>query len=136
MIEAIMFWNEQNNKSHWAFEVDPDWQIFANMIKVAAQAVGPAQTGTQVRDAKTTQPLHGVVEPMVLKMKPLADAEVGRVLRKRLKREFRRAILAQEPHAKMPVVGGPFSLLMPRRGWPVAWQIVQAVPVNAFGTPV
>ena len=39
MIEAIMFWNEPNNKSHWAFEVDPDWQMFAHMIKLAAQAV-------------------------------------------------------------------------------------------------
>ena len=39
MIEAIMFWNEPNNKSHWAFEVDPDWQMFAHMIKHAAQAV-------------------------------------------------------------------------------------------------
>src|SRR5881296_501816 len=39
MIEAIMFWNEPNNKSHWAFEVDPDWQMFAHMITIAAQAV-------------------------------------------------------------------------------------------------
>src|SRR4030095_8331987 len=39
MIEAIMFWNEPNNKSHWAFEVDPDWQMFAHMIKIAAHAV-------------------------------------------------------------------------------------------------
>jgi beta-xylosidase len=39
MIEAVMFWNEPNNKSHWAFEVDPDWQIFAQMTTAAAQAV-------------------------------------------------------------------------------------------------
>jgi beta-xylosidase len=39
MIEAVMFWNEPNNKSHWAFELDPDWQIFAHMIKHAAHAV-------------------------------------------------------------------------------------------------
>lgn len=39
MIEAVMFWNEPNNKSHWAFELDPEWQIFAEMVKLAADAV-------------------------------------------------------------------------------------------------
>ncbi len=39
MIEAVMFWNEPNNKSHWAFEIDPDWVIFAEMVKLAARAV-------------------------------------------------------------------------------------------------
>src|SRR4051812_21737080 len=39
MIEAAMFWNEPNNKSHWAFEADPEWRIFASMVKVAADAV-------------------------------------------------------------------------------------------------
>jgi len=39
MIEAVMFWNEPNNKSHWDFELDPDWSKFAAMIKLAARAV-------------------------------------------------------------------------------------------------
>jgi beta-xylosidase len=39
MIEAVMFWNEPNNKSHWDFEVDPDWKMFAAMMKLAAEAV-------------------------------------------------------------------------------------------------
>ena len=39
MIEAVMFWNEPNNKSHWDFEVDPDWSKYAIMTKMAAQAV-------------------------------------------------------------------------------------------------
>ncbi|HEX2271726.1 MAG TPA: glycosyl hydrolase [Pyrinomonadaceae bacterium] len=39
MIEAVMFWNEPNNKSHWDFEIDPDWTKFASMIKLAADAV-------------------------------------------------------------------------------------------------
>ena len=39
MIEAVMFWNEPNNKSHWAFELDPEWKTFADMVKLAAQAV-------------------------------------------------------------------------------------------------
>jgi beta-xylosidase len=39
MIEAVMFWNEPNNLSHWDFEIDPDWSIYARMVKTAAGAV-------------------------------------------------------------------------------------------------
>lgn len=39
MIEAVKFWNEPNNKSHWAFEMDPEWQTFSQMVKLAADAV-------------------------------------------------------------------------------------------------
>lgn len=39
MIEAVMFWNEPNNKSHWDFEVDPQWNKFATMVKLASVAV-------------------------------------------------------------------------------------------------
>lgn len=39
MIEAVKFWNEPNNKSHWDPELDPGWQIYSSMIKLAAQAV-------------------------------------------------------------------------------------------------
>jgi beta-xylosidase len=39
MIEAAMIWNEPNNKSHWDFEIDPDWRKFATMVKMASVAV-------------------------------------------------------------------------------------------------
>jgi beta-xylosidase len=39
MIEAVKFWNEPNNKSHWAFEIDPEWRAFAEMVRLGAQAV-------------------------------------------------------------------------------------------------
>lgn len=39
MIEAVMFWNEPNNKSHWDFELDPDWSKYAKMTTLAARAV-------------------------------------------------------------------------------------------------
>jgi beta-xylosidase len=39
MIEAVMFWNEPNNKSHWDFEIDHDWRAYAEMVKLAAAAV-------------------------------------------------------------------------------------------------
>ena len=40
MIEAVMLWNEPNNKSHWDFELDPGWRLFGGMAKLAAEAVG------------------------------------------------------------------------------------------------
>ena len=39
MIEAVMFWNEPNNKSHWDFEIDPDWAMFSSMVKLASAGV-------------------------------------------------------------------------------------------------
>jgi beta-xylosidase len=39
MIEAAMIWNEPNNKSHWDPEIDPDWVIFAETARLAAQAI-------------------------------------------------------------------------------------------------
>jgi beta-xylosidase len=53
MIEAVMFWNEPNNKSHWDFEIDPDWSKFAAMIKLAASAV-------RAENPKLTRVLGGI----------------------------------------------------------------------------
>lgn len=53
MIEAVMFWNEPNNKSHWDFEVDPDWNMFAAMVKLAAEAV-------RAEDPKLLRVLGGI----------------------------------------------------------------------------
>ncbi len=39
MVEAVMLWNEPNNLSHWNFEVDKDWAIYAQMVNQAADAV-------------------------------------------------------------------------------------------------
>ncbi|HEX8229881.1 MAG TPA: beta-xylosidase [Chloroflexia bacterium] len=39
MIEAIKFWNEPNNMSHWDFDVDPGWRDFSQMTVMAARAV-------------------------------------------------------------------------------------------------
>jgi beta-xylosidase len=39
MVEAVMFWNEPNNKSHWDLQLDPEWRQFAEMVKLAARAV-------------------------------------------------------------------------------------------------
>lgn len=39
MIEAIKFWNEPNNLSHWDFQLDPEWREFSLMTELAATAV-------------------------------------------------------------------------------------------------
>ncbi|MFZ0391655.1 MAG: beta-xylosidase [Calditrichia bacterium] len=39
MIRAVKFWNEPNNMSHWDFSIDTKWEMFAEMVKMASQAV-------------------------------------------------------------------------------------------------
>jgi beta-xylosidase len=39
VIEAVMLWNEPNNMSHWDFEVDVGWKVFADMARRAGQAI-------------------------------------------------------------------------------------------------
>ena len=45
MIEAVMLWNEPNNASHWDFALDPDWAVFASMVKLSAAAVRAESPG-------------------------------------------------------------------------------------------
>jgi len=45
MIEAVMLWNEPNNKSHWDLELDPDWARFANMSRLAGDAIASEAPG-------------------------------------------------------------------------------------------
>ena len=42
MIEAAMIWNEPNNKSHWDPELDPGWERFSEMARLAGAAIGSA----------------------------------------------------------------------------------------------
>jgi beta-xylosidase len=47
LIEAVMFWNEPNNKSHWDFEIDPEWEAYARMVKLASAAVSAETSSVQ-----------------------------------------------------------------------------------------
>jgi beta-xylosidase len=53
MVEAVMFWNEPNNMSHWDAEVDPGWTLFAQMVATAAAAV-------QAEAPRVTRVLGGI----------------------------------------------------------------------------
>lgn len=67
MIEAVKFWNEPNNKSHWDLELDPDWSRFAAMVQLAAQAV-------RAENPDLTRVLGGIspIDPLFLQR--LGDA--------------------------------------------------------------
>lgn len=45
MIEAVMIWNEPNNMSHWDFQVDTDWVVFAHMARTAGAAIRAERPG-------------------------------------------------------------------------------------------
>lgn len=53
MVDSVMFWNEPNNLSHWDFELDPDWRIFATMVNRACDAV-------RAENSKLTRVLGGI----------------------------------------------------------------------------
>jgi beta-xylosidase len=39
VIEAVKIWNEPNNKSHWDPLLDPEWDLYAQMTRLAGQAI-------------------------------------------------------------------------------------------------
>jgi len=39
MIDSVMLWNEPNNMSHWDFELDQGWTSFAELVRVASEAI-------------------------------------------------------------------------------------------------
>jgi beta-xylosidase len=45
MVEAVMLWNEPNNKSHWDLELDPEWDRFAEMTRLAGAAIRAENPG-------------------------------------------------------------------------------------------
>jgi beta-xylosidase len=45
VIEAAKIWNEPNNKSHWDPNLDPEWDRFAEMARLAGQAIAAERSG-------------------------------------------------------------------------------------------
>ncbi|HET7599156.1 MAG TPA: glycosyl hydrolase [Gemmatimonadales bacterium] len=39
MVEAVKIWNEPNNMSHWDFETDAGWQVYAELVRSASRAI-------------------------------------------------------------------------------------------------
>jgi beta-xylosidase len=53
MIEAVKLWNEPNNISHWDFEADPGWLVYADLVKAASDAI-------QKENPRLTRVLGGI----------------------------------------------------------------------------
>ncbi|HEX5385268.1 MAG TPA: hypothetical protein VFW66_01060 [Gemmatimonadales bacterium] len=53
MVEAVKIWNEPNNLSHWDFELDAGWRIFADTVAAASAAVAAERP-------RTTRVLGGI----------------------------------------------------------------------------
>lgn len=68
MIEAIMLWNEPNNRSHWDFEIDPEWRAYASMVRLAGAAV-------KAENPRLTRVLGGIspIDPVFIRN--LSDQE-------------------------------------------------------------
>jgi beta-xylosidase len=45
MLEAVMLWNEPNNLSHWNRDLDPHWERFAEMIRLAGERLAGIAPG-------------------------------------------------------------------------------------------
>jgi hypothetical protein len=65
-------------------------------VCVGPEAVSPAQAGSQIPDPQTTKPADGVVQTVVLKVEPLTDAHVRRVLAELIGGGLRTAVLSQK----------------------------------------
>ena len=62
MIEAVMFWNEPNNKSHWDPQIDPDWKLYAETVIAA------------YRSTETGEPARRVFTPSTRALPPAVEA--------------------------------------------------------------
>lgn len=47
-VEAVMLWNEPNNNSHWDLVLDPEWRGYAEMARLAGEAVASESGVTRV----------------------------------------------------------------------------------------
>jgi beta-xylosidase len=45
MIEAAMIWNEPNNLSHWDFQIDTDWRVYADLVAASGRAISAERPG-------------------------------------------------------------------------------------------
>jgi beta-xylosidase len=75
MIEAAMIWNEPNNMSHWDRELDPEWRGFAEMAKLAGQAIR-SESRSLVRVMGGISPIDPQFLRRLMEFGALAEVEV------------------------------------------------------------
>ena len=74
------------------------------VLRIGTEPVRPAQSCAQFSGAEIFKRSDGVVQAVVVKMEPLADAELRRVVAKDLVRRFFFAVLTQQSHVKVAVI--------------------------------
>src|SRR6202043_3125263 len=97
---------------------------------VRPEAISPTQSRPQMAYPKLAQPANGIVQSMILEVEPLADPDFRRVAVKAAQSTLGTAILSQQSHVKMTIVGGTLRFAMARGGGPGSRQVKKAVPVN------
>ena len=80
MIEAAMIWNEPNNKSHWDFENDPGWAVFARMARLAGEAIAAEAARVVVGPGRQEGVKAGPVqnEPQLDRVRMLTEDALAR----------------------------------------------------------
>src|SRR3569623_1485328 len=78
--------------------------------RILPKPIRPAETRPEMGHAEPLKPFDGVVKPGVLIMKPLHDANLGRVAGEMLQRGLGRAGLAEQAHVDVPVIAGALRL--------------------------
>src|SRR3954463_3858514 len=101
---------------------------------VGAEAVGPGEAGSEMLYAEAAHPAHGLLQTVIVEMKPLAQPHHVRILFEGLASDFRRAVLAQQSHVEVPIVGRSLGLPMPSCRFPCRGKVVKAVPMNPWGS--
>src|ERR1041384_7974692 len=76
MIEAVMIWNEPNNKSHWDLELDPKWLAFSRMSNLAGQAIA-AEKSDMVRVLGGISPIDPLFIDRLARQGGLDELDVG-----------------------------------------------------------
>jgi hypothetical protein len=104
-------------------------------VRIGTLAVGPAQASSELANAKASEPTHGIIETMVLEVKPLADTKGRRIVDKLRGGGFRATVLPQESKIEMAVIRRAFSFPVASCGRPGARKIVETLPVDPRNPP-
>src|SRR6476620_4716473 len=75
-------------------------------FRVFTVPIRPTYSSAQILHAKTLEPFDGEIQPRIFIVKPLADAHAAG---KRFRGKLGRAVLAQESHIVMAIVGASFG---------------------------
>src|SRR5579885_698744 len=102
---------------------------------IRTKTIRPRKSCAQIADAKALEQSDALVEAMILEVKPLTNTERRRMARKARRCELWHAVLAEQTHVEVPVIGRALGFFVPGGGRPCARQIVETVPVNSRRAP-